>query len=440
MRRVLVLFSALLSGFIACATQKEDTTFLEQPPGTGGDSTNVTTGAGGVGGGVDGSGGAAKDAGSDDDGGLIFDFDAMTDGGALEDVQVCAAAAQKAETKQLPVDIIWMVDNSASMAPAVEQVKLGLNAFAATIEAKNLDYHVIMLSIRDAQSPITMNGGTRYPVCIAPPLAGDNNCGDGARFFQSSVDIKSTQPLEQFLGTLAQTEGYKDGQQRGGAPWDMHLRVDATKTIVIVTDDNARLSSTDFETFPGGQNPFNSLFLPPGVLDPSWNGLFKDYIFSGIYGWGSDVDPGVTCTYADGTSPPSPGPTYTTLVNKTKGVRAKICDGPAAWQPFFDAVAQAVIETSKLACNMTIPTPADGMIDYAKINVNIAVDGGMTLSLGKVADAAGCGASGGWYYNDPVNPTEVVLCPTSCQDAQASVGEGKPGEIQILFGCETILK
>ena len=100
---------------------------------------------------------------------------------------------------------------------------------------------------------------------------------------------------EQFLGTLAQTDGYMEGQARGGEPWADELRPDATKTIVVVTDDNARLSATDFQNFAGGQNPFNSLTLPPGILDPSWNGLFDNFLFSGIYGWGDANDPSVIC-------------------------------------------------------------------------------------------------------------------------------------------------
>ena len=56
------------------------------------------------------------------------------------------------------------------------------------------------------------------------------------------------------------------------------------ESFVVVSDDNSRLLPQDFETFAGGKNPFNSLTLPPGILDPSWNGLFTGYVFSGLYG------------------------------------------------------------------------------------------------------------------------------------------------------------
>jgi hypothetical protein len=420
-----VALGVLVSSVYACAAGDQGPTGATSTAGTGG--TGGLAGTGGTG---------STTTGPEDDGGIVVS-DAATEESPIVPDAACAAVVEEAQATALPVDIIWIVDNSSSMQPAIAQIKQGLNAFAATIESKSLDYQVIMLSLRGAVSPVTIGGSNRYPVCIPAPLAGDGSCGDGARFFQSSVDIRSTQPLEQFLGTLGQTAGYTAADAKGGAPWAMHLRPDASKTIVVVSDDNARLSATDFETFAGGKNPFNSLMLPPGILDPSWNGLFKDYLFSGIYGYGSDADPSVKCSYPDLSQPPSSGPTYTTLVQKTGGVRAKVCDGAAAWQPFFDAVAAAVIASAKLSCELAIPKPSMGTLDPAKVNVAIQ-SGGNQVYLPGVTDAAACGMGAGWYYDDPVNPTKVTLCPASCDTAQASVGPGKPGHIEVLFGCTTI--
>jgi hypothetical protein len=312
----------------------------------------ATSGSGGGGG--SGGAGPATTSSSGQGGDDVFD---AGDGDAMLDPDAaCASAVEQATVEKLPVDIIWVIDNSASMAPAIDEVQAGLNDFATLVESKGLDYHVIVLGLRGVGS-VTVNGSQRYAVCIPPPLSADNNCGNGAKFFQSSIDIRSTQPLEQLLGTLGQTAGYQPGDEKGGEAWAPFLRASATKTIVVVTDDNARLSATDFESYAGGPNPFNSLTLPPGILDPSWNGLFQDYLFDGIYGWGSDVDPSVKCTFPDQTQPASAGVTYTTLVNKTGGVRAKICEGNAAWTTFFDAVAEAVLESSKPACEVAIPMP-----------------------------------------------------------------------------------
>jgi hypothetical protein len=120
-------------------------------------------------------------------------------------------------------------------------------------------------------------------------------------------------------------------------------------------------------------------------------------------------------------------------------VRAKICDGSAAWGPFFSAVADAVVATSELSCELAIPTPSSGTIDFNKVNVRIVSSEGEVI-LAKVGGASDCGAGGGWYYDDPAAPTQVILCSTSCDEARAQVGPGKDGRIEVLFGCETILK
>ncbi len=356
-------------------------------------------------------------------------FDAFIDPDAA-----CASNTAEAVAVAQPVDIIFMVDNSSSMDVPIKQVNAGLNAFAASIAAKTLDYRVVMLSLR-GKTPV----GSLYPVCIPEPLAGDANCGNGPRFFQSSIDIRSTQPLEQFLGSMDQTIGYREGESRGGQPWKHFLRPNATKTIVIVTDHDSRLTATQFETFAGGKNPAPfaaaDLVLPPGILHTSRMGLFAGYTFAGIYGWASETDSAAICKYSNGTSPPAAGQVYTNLVKKTGGPRAKICDGAAAWTPFFDAVATAVVKASKLACDLALPVPATGTLDASAVNVRISSN-----VIPKVANAAACGAEVAWYYDDDLNPTKVLLCPAACDAANASVGVDKPGKIDVLFGCKTIIK
>jgi hypothetical protein len=382
------------------------------------------------------------------------------DSGPLPDRQLDPDAACSSETataliEQLPVDIIWIVDNSTSMQPAIEQVQAGLNDFAALIGARDLDYRVIMLSLR-GPGLTTVGGSSRYAVCIPPPLAGDGACGDGPRFFQVSSDIRSTQPLEQFLGTLGQTAGYLETDSRGSAPWAHLLRPEATKTIVVVTDDNARMVVRDaggafvagtltedpvatadfFETYAGGRNPFNSNFLPEGILHPRWAGLFEGYTFAGLYGWGSETDPAARCAYPGGAQPPSSGPTYTELVRRSGGARAQICAGPSAWGPFFDDVASAVERASRVDCAIDIPDPPSGsFFDRSRINVFVDTGDGATR-VGKVAGPDACDERGGWYYDDEAAPTQVILCPTTCESVQAAPGETR--RVDVQFGCQTI--
>lgn len=366
----------------------------------------------------------------------------------------CAIATSEAEVGNRPVDIIWMVDNSTSMEPAVREVQSGLNDFANRIASGGLDYRVIMLSLRG-----TSGGGDRFPVCIPAPLAGDSSCGDGERFFHVDVDILSTQLIEQILGTLAQSEGFAEGDSRGSAPWRELLRADSTKTIVVATDDNQRtcdrpcpgcmcqpsdpeLTPTSLEDFPGGGDPFNGNQLGPGILTDEYGTLFEGYTFNGIYGWGSASDPDVLCTYPDDSMPDAAGHTYTALVQRTGGVRAQICDqaDSATWDTFFEAVATTVEETARISCNIELPPPPDGMmLDPTKVNV-LFTAADETVPIFKVPGAADCGGlSGGWYYDDNEEPTSVILCESSCDDAQRELRENGSAGISVAFGCDTLL-
>lgn len=412
------------------------------------------------------AGGSSVDVG-------IAPTDANRPDSAIDAASECASVSVAADVTRLPVDIIWVVDNSSSMASAIEQVQAGMNAFAARLAASDLDYRLIVLSLRGS-GEATVNGGTRYRLCIPPPVGGAACADNAPRFYQREVDIKSTQPLEQILGTLAQSAGFREGDERGCAPWRDLLRAEATKSIVLVTDDNGRLcggpggcysggswSTTwtcsvsgavpfdepeDFETYPGGLSPFNrQVDLGPGLLtatyvDPDYGPIFEGYTFNAIYGWGSDTDDRVACGECGSASEiASPGPTYSALVRRTGGVRARLCDGASAWGPFFETLATNVVDTSRIACEVDIPAAPDGMFFLAdRVNVRIH-DGDGSTTLGRVSGVDACNAStGGWYYDDPSDPTKILLCPASCDYAREVVNDETDG-IDVGFGCDSVL-
>jgi hypothetical protein len=356
----------------------------------------------------------------------------------------CTSASSAAVIERLPADIIWVVDNSASLSQEIENVQAGINSFADYIAATGVDYRVIMLSKRGVGA-----SGSIYQICVPPPLAGDAACGNGARFFHSNIEILSTQPLEQILGTLGQTTGYGPLDARGGEPWRDWLRPGASKMFVVVTDDNARLSPSNFEHFRGTGAPHvpvvppppgsppewtnpatvaTTLFLPPGILEPEWGGIFDGYKMSAIYGY----DAG--CTTAS-----SPGPTYTELVTSTGGVRADICAPPAAWGTFFEQIATEVVASTGISCELAVPPPPDGLtFSPGRINVQVVVGGVPTLLYKTVDGLAGCAsAPNGWYYDDEVTPTKVILCPGACDLAQGTPGTTDT-RVDVQFGCQTI--
>jgi hypothetical protein len=80
-------------------------------------------------------------------------------------------------------------------------------------------------------------------------------------------------------------------------------------------------------------------------------------------------------------------------------------------------------------CEFLLPASADpGRIGIALLP---AADGG-TGEVPRVLAADACGASPGWYFDDPALPASMHLCPASCALLQADNAH----RVQPLQGCE----
>jgi hypothetical protein len=99
---------------------------------------------------------------------------------------------------------------------------------------------------------------------------------------------------------------------------------------------------------------------------------------------------------------------------------------------FLNAIKQ--IQGQALGCTFAMPTPDGGeTINPNEVNVWYTPSSGGEEIIYKVEDAAGCDSSlGGWYYDHPTAPTEIILCPKSCD----AIG-GTKGTIRIELGCTT---
>jgi len=104
-------------------------------------------------------------------------------------------------------------------------------------------------------------------------------------------------------------------------------------------------------------------------------------------------------------------------------------------QQFIDAM-DTIRKTAGLGCEYSIPAPMGGMIDFGKVNVQyVPGGGGKPIDILHAKDPSQCDpVTGGWYYNDNANPTKIELCPATCM----VVEKDSMGEINIIFGCETI--
>ena len=302
--------------------------------------------------------------------------------GPGSDTGGCAATSAAAAIKVLPVDIIWFVDTSGSMDFETKTVQNNLNAFAKSIATSGLDYRVIMV-------------GDGSDICVPPPLGG-SGCKDGPRYMHIKMSVGSDDGLEKLIQAYPKYQKF--------------LRPDSLRHFVAVTDDNSDKSAKWF------------LSQVAALKNP---GFPKGFIFHSIVAYGDIFWIGCITGAKVGAE-------YLSLTAGTKGVKAKVCE--TNWNPIFTALAKGVTANTKVPCTYTIPSPGKGkVIDPNKVNVSFTPQGGKGTTVPKVKNAAACKNFAGWYYDNDVKPTAVVLCPTFCK----SLGNGK---LKVLFGCKTIIK
>ncbi len=99
----------------------------------------------------------------------------------------------------------------------------------------------------------------------------------------------------------------------------------------------------------------------------------------------------------------------------------------------FLAAMNAIRNSS--SCTYQIPIPADGTPNFMQVNVVYTPSGGQPTTIPNVPNKAACPPMGdGWYYDNPANPTAILLCTSTCGTVEAS------GSVNIALGCDTVIQ
>ncbi|MEM7158495.1 MAG: hypothetical protein AAF799_36990 [Myxococcota bacterium] len=317
------------------------------------------------------------------------------DTGPGGDTEGCAEVSDQAMVGIQPADILFVVDNSGSMGFEALSVQNNLNAFSTQIFLANIDARVALISADSSDDE---------GICVGQPL-GTGSCpaDENPPGYVHVVDaVGSNNALDKII------QHYDS--------WSVNFRPTAAKHVVVVSDDDADMDAGTFDT----------MFR---ALDPS----LEDYTFHAI---ASPEGLAIACvlmtscclTAADA------GEEYIALTNLTGGVFGNLCDQD--FQPVFDQISQAVVTGATLACEYDIPVPPDGEdFDPDQVNVEFDDGAGGGLDIGRVEDPAECAnVSHGWYYDDPENPTSIVVCPQTCTQIQGF----NMASVSIKFGCATV--
>lgn len=308
--------------------------------------------------------------------------------------ETCAAAAKSAN--RAAVDVIFVIDTSASMGQETEEVKQNINTFAQSIGNTGLDYNVVMIAKR-AKS-LTASG---IAVCVGPPLAGAK-CADSAKFHHLNESVGSKNSLSTILQAYSKYSGW--------------LRPDAFKVFIEVTDDNSSFDADEFDE--------QLLAKAPEHFGDAQK---RRYIFNSICGYkrGTAVLSAEKCETAVNT-----GDQYQTLSALTGGTVDSVCE--TSYASVFDNIAKGLV--TKLGCEFEFPKAADGkQTDPGTLVVTYTPGNGSGAKpLTQVTDTSKCsGTPDGWYYDNPASPAKIIFCPTTCSGPGADTG----GKIDVAVGC-----
>lgn len=116
---------------------------------------------------------------------------------------------------------------------------------------------------------------------------------------------------------------------------------------------------------------------------------------------------------------------YYELARETGGVMLPIAGD---WNVVFDELEEIVVTTAQLPCDAPLEVGDDA--DFDNVQVRYVSDGD-GRQLPRAADVSQCGTEDAWYFDDPDDPTTVVLCPDTCERVRE-----QSGSLDIVVGCE----
>ena len=101
-------------------------------------------------------------------------------------------------------------------------------------------------------------------------------------------------------------------------------------------------------------------------------------------------------------------------------------------------VSTPVVVSTPLPCHWGVPTPPMGQaFDPTKVNVQFTPPGATApVKFGHVSSEAACAQTteDAWYYDSESNPTEVLVCPNTCD---GTLKNSAGAQVELLFGCAT---
>ena len=313
-----------------------------------------------------------------------------------ENFMVCGEVTEQAIQALRPVDIVWVIDSSPSMGEEIAQVQSNLNAFTDRISMAGLDLRVALVG---AEADLATPGRDYIGICIPPPLSAEATCPDvdSEQYKHIRLNVHSRDPIGKMLEATPELNGF--------------FRINSLKHIVFVTDDDAGWGNDAMDLV----QVINS--------DPLLQGAMVHSVVD-LVGYQS------SCIFDDNCScGEERGQSYIDLSEMTNGGVFSVCEED--WSPLFTLLEERVVEGTELPCGYAFPQDTRSVMFSAdEMNVYWTPEGEGERILPRVDQSDACGDQEGWYYDDPISPQWVTLCPASCGETQ--------GVVRFEFGCMVV--
>jgi hypothetical protein len=308
--------------------------------------------------------------------------DASTADASLEDASAPDASLLDASTESScevrtlrqgettsPVDMVWVVDSSRSMADERARIEAVMNQFVNDAEARHFDVRLTMVTSTN----------------IVPPPLGN----DALRYRYVQRQVGSREPLQALLDEFRL---YRD-----------FLRPEAALHFVIVTDDDSAITAAEF------RRQMDRLVRRP-------------YVVHAVASPDVDGQPCRTENAGDGCAnagrrfgamcgASAIGREYYELARELDGEEINVCTQD--WSKVFGPLLEAVTPTE-------IPCSIDLEASFQLDTTQVALRTGESAErLALVAGPDACGTRPrAYYYVDRQEGPQLTLCPRACEATQ----------------------
>jgi hypothetical protein len=342
----------------------------------------------------DNSGGAGGTGGLDITAGVGGGFigDGGPEGGFDDDA---ACAATSSEAKIVPLDMIILLDRSGSMDDGTKWpgATEALKAYVTSPDAAGVNVGIIYFPIDAPPDGLTCNY-KHYDEPVVPIAELPGN----APAFTSSIDNEGpygggTPMWGALKGALFAATSYQDANP-------LH------KVILVLASDGDP-NSCEFEGFPPGSDTI------PGIAQLAESALN----YNGVQTFAIAMQ-GATVTNLDQIA--------------AAGGTVEALDVTANINLFLDKMKE--IQTKALACDFPIPEAPMGQTfdkELVAVKYTPTVNPANAEEIPRADNFGDCSGKTGWYYDNNVKPTKIVLCPASCQ----KIKDDLQSKIDVLFGC-----